>query len=888
MNTAGLLAVLSPGSLASVQGGSSLSTPGASTQGQVSFADLLAKVAASGALGQPLQASSPQNGLKNSNALGVSSLLGGTGSLGPQSSVLGSLLVSGDNNLSSDQTGMAASLLLASQGVASATPASTVIDPKLVEDLTDLFKQITALLSDLAQGKGDKNQAGQDLGALVAQLESLLKQQFGAAGAAQPIQAINLHPGASANSGALISPAPDTAHIGAQGAVLQASLQPDSSPAASRMLAFINGQGAKPAAQTTSMRAVLSAEQLAALAQSEGSGQISPFPAELLPLLALAQTEAPSQLGSNHQTQTTNTTVAPLLQPASDAAQQLPALLTELQALVAQCAQELGAQRAVSQSSSSKGNEQPNSTRATAAVMIALHGADEASLNLPVGDKGAGSTSQQNQGSSTSADKTGTFPQMLARLSTLLSQLQVSSIRTIVRGLANAQPVNAQSSGESLKTSGAVAGLPSNQSNTPAPAPGAVSSGQNQANQAQSQGAAINASSRIFPTQPTLATSNSLSLGQTDSQANQAQQQAARSGQSSAAAAVANQQTHDRIFTQPPAQPLPASATSTQTQLPARANYGASSPVALYQANGGLAVRGAASSENSLPNSSLADSAKSSRSVSSPEPAVRGAASTSQPVEQSRSARSAGSAPAAQSSPNAPAFSAPGRDNAPGGTDSASKLPARDNSAASAAAKPVQSGNAPSGTSLNQNASPQNYSSQTTPAPAPQTSAATAGATTAPSAMQATIERNAAWADQIARGVKYAVTNGRSEIRMTLNPPSMGAVRLALAQTADTLTIQIRAQQSETGSLLRDRVSQLQNALETSGAFAGKLNVKVEVEYAASAQPDRQQQRGSEQRQSWQGHSSQHHAHQDDHQPGPGHRQNTPQRQQQFNLEDFV
>lgn len=78
---------------------------------------------------------------------------------------------------------------------------------------------------------------------------------------------------------------------------------------------------------------------------------------------------------------------------------------------------------------------------------------------------------------------------------------------------------------------------------------------------------------------------------------------------------------------------------------------------------------------------------------------------------------------------------------------------------------------------------------------------------------------------QVSRAVDAAVQAGRSFLRMQLNPADLGAIDIRLASSAGAVSVQVYAEQAQTGRMLEAQLNQLRQTLADAGVQLTQLNV---------------------------------------------------------------
>ncbi len=124
--------------------------------------------------------------------------------------------------------------------------------------------------------------------------------------------------------------------------------------------------------------------------------------------------------------------------------------------------------------------------------------------------------------------------------------------------------------------------------------------------------------------------------------------------------------------------------------------------------------------------------------------------------------------------------------------------------------------------------------------PATAAVAAAAAATTAPSATTAAAASTGSTGAMPTRVVELqnavdavratftiAVRQGQTQARISLSPPSLGAIRISLAQTSDGLVARVVADHPEALRLLMQNSAELRNSLQSSGLHLLRLDISA-------------------------------------------------------------
>ena len=69
--------------------------------------------------------------------------------------------------------------------------------------------------------------------------------------------------------------------------------------------------------------------------------------------------------------------------------------------------------------------------------------------------------------------------------------------------------------------------------------------------------------------------------------------------------------------------------------------------------------------------------------------------------------------------------------------------------------------------------------------------------------------------------------SGREEIRLRLDPPELGAVRVRLVEQDGAITVLLRAEQALSAELIRQALPQLREALENARVVVGDLGASL-------------------------------------------------------------
>ncbi len=80
---------------------------------------------------------------------------------------------------------------------------------------------------------------------------------------------------------------------------------------------------------------------------------------------------------------------------------------------------------------------------------------------------------------------------------------------------------------------------------------------------------------------------------------------------------------------------------------------------------------------------------------------------------------------------------------------------------------------------------------------------------------------------QIVRHVELLSLNGHTEVRMQLEPQSLGRLSLLMTSDRDTVSVQLRAETPEVRDLVQANLGQLQAALNEHGVKVDRLAVLV-------------------------------------------------------------
>jgi flagellar hook-length control protein FliK len=92
--------------------------------------------------------------------------------------------------------------------------------------------------------------------------------------------------------------------------------------------------------------------------------------------------------------------------------------------------------------------------------------------------------------------------------------------------------------------------------------------------------------------------------------------------------------------------------------------------------------------------------------------------------------------------------------------------------------------------------------------------------------------------DKIVKSMTMAVKRGESEVRMVLQPPRLGSVRIELSMKDGVLNASFETQTQATRHAISGSLPQLKAALENQGIEVGGFNVTVEQESGQSKFPD--------------------------------------------------
>jgi hypothetical protein len=113
--------------------------------------------------------------------------------------------------------------------------------------------------------------------------------------------------------------------------------------------------------------------------------------------------------------------------------------------------------------------------------------------------------------------------------------------------------------------------------------------------------------------------------------------------------------------------------------------------------------------------------------------------------------------------------------------------------------------------------------------------------TTSTAAAAAPAEASAARAlpEQIAAQTKLALDQGRSEVRLQLQPESLGRLDVRLSFDGGTVSVHLNAENPDVGSLLQANLTHLQSAFEHQGIRTDQLLVFVASGLAAGDSRDR-------------------------------------------------
>jgi len=98
--------------------------------------------------------------------------------------------------------------------------------------------------------------------------------------------------------------------------------------------------------------------------------------------------------------------------------------------------------------------------------------------------------------------------------------------------------------------------------------------------------------------------------------------------------------------------------------------------------------------------------------------------------------------------------------------------------------------------------------------------------------------------DQIVRAARILRQDGRTEMRVHLEPPTLGWVRVRVTASRDALALNIDAERPETQTLLSQALPELQAALTSRGLEVASLTVRVDLDVARPrSDPDRSAER---------------------------------------------
>jgi flagellar hook-length control protein FliK len=84
--------------------------------------------------------------------------------------------------------------------------------------------------------------------------------------------------------------------------------------------------------------------------------------------------------------------------------------------------------------------------------------------------------------------------------------------------------------------------------------------------------------------------------------------------------------------------------------------------------------------------------------------------------------------------------------------------------------------------------------------------------------------------DQIVRTARILRQEGGTELRMRLEPPTLGWVRVSVRATEDALSLAIDAERPETRSLLIQTLPDLRQALAIRGLDVASVAIRVDPE----------------------------------------------------------
>jgi len=98
--------------------------------------------------------------------------------------------------------------------------------------------------------------------------------------------------------------------------------------------------------------------------------------------------------------------------------------------------------------------------------------------------------------------------------------------------------------------------------------------------------------------------------------------------------------------------------------------------------------------------------------------------------------------------------------------------------------------------------------------------------------------------DQIVRTAHLLRQEGRTEMRLRLEPPALGWVRVSVTASGETLALHIDAERADTQALLTQALPDLQRALVSRGLEVASLTVRMDFETAKPrGGPDRPSER---------------------------------------------
>jgi flagellar hook-length control protein FliK len=79
--------------------------------------------------------------------------------------------------------------------------------------------------------------------------------------------------------------------------------------------------------------------------------------------------------------------------------------------------------------------------------------------------------------------------------------------------------------------------------------------------------------------------------------------------------------------------------------------------------------------------------------------------------------------------------------------------------------------------------------------------------------------------DAVRATFTMAVRQGQTQARISLSPPSLGAIRISLSQTSDGLVARVVADHPEALRLLMQNSAELRNSLQSSGLHLLRLDI---------------------------------------------------------------